>query len=324
MSLANGSDIFKGPWINWSRGAVYGSTVTLSQRDGGLLTAFLGIFVTIAGAFCWKITSFALHQYLCVTDPQDRLHHQQQAILRNSSTSVGSAWQLSQVLWYWRKNAPRTWIRSLPFILLALFNAAVFGVAGVFSSEVAKASGNEVLIRSANCGSLDLSEVADNGSRDTEGQAALLALDTAYTLAANTYAGACYDSSGNIQQCSRFISSSIPWVTNPNASCPFDPSLCWGGPSGAYEMDSGLMDSHKAFGINAREADRIQLRKITTCSPVHQKDFFDVVPATDDPTSPLYGDTLWQFFDGPIVGHSNYTYSYNAHSEFVQIGYDLQ
>ena len=301
-----------------------GSTITMSQRNGSLLTAFLGIFVTIAGAFCWKITSFALHQYMCKPDSQDGLHHQQQAILRNSSTSFGSAWQLSQVMWYWRKNAPRTWIRSLPFILLALSNAVLFGVAGVFSSEIVKDSGNEVLIRGANCGLLNLNEVVENGSLDVKGQAALLTLDTAYTLTANTYAHACYDGSGNIQQCSQFISASIPWVTNPNASCPFDPRLCWGGPSGAYEMDSGLMDSHKVFGINAREADRIQLRKITTCSPIHEKDFFESNPASDDPTSPVYGDMLWQFFNGPIVGDSAYTYSYNAHSEFDQIGYNLQ
>lgn len=62
MSLTAGSSIYTGAWINWSQGAIIGATITLSQRNGNLLTAFLGIFVTIAGGACWRILSFLMHQ----------------------------------------------------------------------------------------------------------------------------------------------------------------------------------------------------------------------------------------------------------------------
>ena len=44
--------VHSGPWINWSHGIVPGSTITLSEPNGELLTAFLAVFVTAAGASC--------------------------------------------------------------------------------------------------------------------------------------------------------------------------------------------------------------------------------------------------------------------------------
>ena len=97
MSAVVGSYTYTGPWINWSRGAVSGSTITLTQRDGGLLTAFLGIFVTSSGATFWRILSFAIHQCRTKEGPKDGIHHQQQVILHNSSTATAAAWQMTQL-----------------------------------------------------------------------------------------------------------------------------------------------------------------------------------------------------------------------------------
>ena len=154
MSQTSTSSIYTGLWINWSHGATLGATITLNQRDGGLLTAFLAIFVSVAGAACWKITSYAIHQCRASQDYQDALHHQQQAILQNTDDAAGALWDFLQLPWYWRDNEIRSFVRSLPLACLALLNIAVFGVAGIFSSDVTKAAGNETLIRSPHCGFL--------------------------------------------------------------------------------------------------------------------------------------------------------------------------
>ena len=88
---------YTGIWINWSHGFIAGSTLTLNERDGGLLTAFLAIFISAAGAATWNIMSYALHQSRARQESQDGLHHQQQAILRNSSSRVRASWQLMQL-----------------------------------------------------------------------------------------------------------------------------------------------------------------------------------------------------------------------------------
>lgn len=52
VTLAEAEDyaIYTGPWINWSRGPVYGASLTLSRADANLLIAFVSTFVAW-GAF---------------------------------------------------------------------------------------------------------------------------------------------------------------------------------------------------------------------------------------------------------------------------------
>lgn len=126
MSKTATSYVHTGPWINWSHGIVLGSTITLSQRDGELLTAFLGIFVTAAGAACWKLMSFALHQHRSPRDLQDGFHHQQQTILRNTGGGIGASFELVRVGWAWRKHARGPFMRTLPLAALALVNFVLF------------------------------------------------------------------------------------------------------------------------------------------------------------------------------------------------------
>ncbi|KAL9065715.1 MAG: hypothetical protein Q9161_008050 [Pseudevernia consocians] len=260
MSQTAAPFVHTGPWINWSHGLVLGSTITLSERNGELLTAFLAMFVTAAGASCWKIMSFALHQFRSPRDPQDGLHHQQQAILRNSESPLGISLELARLVWFWRKHALKSFMRTIPLLALALFNFVLFGVAGVFSSEVTKAAGNETLIRSPDCGSLNFTE---NAARQ-QSLAALNSMDVNDTLAATTYSRACYGSSQNLLQCSQYPQQQLPWQVNLNVTCPFTDDLCIYGDSSAYEMDTGQIDSHQALGINAPKSERVQYRKVTT------------------------------------------------------------
>lgn len=269
MSLSAESGIYTGPWINWSRGLVLGSTITLSQRDGSLLTAFLGIFVTVAGTAFWRILSFLIHQHRAKQALTDAIHQQQQAILRNSGSPDAAAWQMTQLAWHWRKIASKPILRSLPFMILAVCNIVLFAVAGVFSSEVTKAVGNETLIRSPNCGYL----LPDKNAPDLPLSQALTgsyAMDANDTLAASAYSRACYGRTQTGSQCYQYPMSHIPWA-NRTLSCPFGDDICKD--VGGFEMDTEFIDSHKTLGLNAKASDRVQYRKVTTCSVLRTKEY---------------------------------------------------
>lgn len=306
---------YLGIWFNQAYGAVTGATLTLNERDGGLLTAFLAIFVSATGAATWKLTRYSLHQFRARQEYQDALHHQQQAIFRNTDSPVGASWQLVQLTWYWRSNATRYLMRTIPLAGLALLNLVLFGVAAVFSSHVAKASGNEILLRSPNCGFVNLTglgSAANTVAYDT--------MDLNDTLTAAAYERACYNDANSPLQCGSFIQGQLRRTSKRNVPCPFSPEMCLLGDMTAYEMDTGLIDSHTALGINAPMKDRLQYRKVTVCSPLQTKGYRITINDTDI-NSPTYNDTLIQFFYGPFGG--NYTYEYNKASLRVNNDYKL-
>ena len=322
MSQTSGSYIYTGPWVNWSHGLVRGSTITLSERNGGLLTAFLAIFVSAAGLACWRIISYALHQNHAGQELQDGIHHQQQATFRNTGTPGGAIWELIQLMWYWRNHAVRPVLRTLPIIAIALINLTAFGLAGIFSSEVTKAAGNETLVRSSSCG------ILNQTSSDPSSQPSLDAfenLDLNDTLAAATYAKACYSNTENSLQCNQYTRPNLTWKTNQNATCPFSTDLCIYGAAAAYEMDSGLIDSHDDLGINAPPSHRVQYRQVTSCSPIRTKNFVVVVNDTNK-NEMNYGDTYYQYMYGTLQGEfvANYTYRYDSHSYNLVDGYSLR
>ncbi|KAL8924268.1 MAG: hypothetical protein Q9172_002741 [Xanthocarpia lactea] len=269
---------YTGPWINWSRGRILGPTITLDQQDGGLLTAFLALFVSTAGAATWKITCYGLHQMRAGPGPSDGLHHQQQAILCNSATPVGASWQLTQLTWYWKDRVAKPYTRTLPLIALAVINLTLFAVASVFSSEVTQGAGHETLVRSGNCGFLLYGE---------DDKVEMIVPDT---LAATSYSRACYGAAREPLLCNQYAQRRLGWTTNPNATCPFAPELCMYGdaPTG-YEMDTGLLNSQEDLGINAPDSDRVQYRKVTTCSPIHTRGYYEEYNETDV-SRQQYGD----------------------------------
>ena len=273
--------------------------------------------MSAAGAACWRILSYALHQNRARQEYQDGLHHQQQAVFRNTSSAGGASWEFLQLVWYWRNHAVKPVLRNLPFVALALLNLTVFGLAGVFSSEVTKAAGNETLIRSPNCGIL-------NGSASLQPSETFNFREVSDTLTATTYSRACYGNAQSSQQCNQYARPTVPWTTNQNASCPFATEVCIYGGTAAYEMDTGLLDSHDVLGINAPNSDRVQYRKVTTCSPLHAKGFATVLNDTNS-SDATYGDTLIQYNYGQVTGSdgTNYTYQYDSHGLFESRGYAL-
>lgn len=135
----------------------------------------------------------------------------------------------------------------------------------MLSSEVTKAPWKEVLIRSADCGSLEF-DYDDNASSDSQAAFSTLILND--TTEASAYTRNCYGSNADELRCNRYVHRKIPWETNVNASCPFADDLCFFGKNGAMKMDTGPIDSHHALGINFPKTDRITYRRVATCSPL--------------------------------------------------------
>ena len=314
----NAAHVYIGVWTNWSRSKILGSTLTLSDRDGGLLTAFLAIFVTAAGGAFWRIVSYIVHQIRSKRRYQDGLHHQQQVIFRNASSPDVASWQLGQLLFHWWHYARRPALRILPLTFLALTNLILFALAGVFSARVTTAPGNETLIISPHCGTWETS--SDTGPQE---QAAFRTKTLLDTTSAATYARSCYGQAQNTLACTQYAQQNIPWLVNQNASCPFAGGMCKSGDTSAYQMDTGPIDSHQVLGINAPSADRITYRKVSTCSPTKTKGYTSEWNNTNK-DSANYGDTFELINYGPFPEFSdNFTYEYDEHTASGMTGYQL-
>ena len=255
------STIYKGVWINWSKGQVKGATLTTSTTTGAILVALLALFIQFTGSRLWRILRFTLHQIRVSKGPQDGLYYQQQVILRNFSPA-DAATSLMQVGWACRSKIRNSATRSLPLAVVASVFSITFLLAAILSATASTSQGNEVLISSPYCGLVDFA---------TSNLTAVMNVLTGYTMKSMSdsvsYARSCYHSEGTghtWQDCSTFPVPRLP-STQTNASCPFDGDIC---KAPAIQLDTGLMDSDLSFGVNAPPKDRIGFRRVTTCAPI--------------------------------------------------------
>ena len=263
--LSNGllaqSTIYKGLWINWAQGHVRGATLTTSITTGAILIAFLALFIQFTGSRLWGILRFTIHQIKVTKRPQDGLYQQQQVVLRNSSPE-DAARSFMQIGWAWRSRTHNSMTRSLPLALLALVFWVAFLLAAILSAAASTSQGDEVLISSPYCGQLNF---------DTTNLTTITNFYTDYATKSMSdsvsYARSCYSSEGTgrtWQDCSTFPVPRLP-TTQSNVPCPFDADICR---APAIQLDTGLMDSDLAFGVNAPPKNRIAFRKVTTCAPI--------------------------------------------------------
>lgn len=95
------TNIFIGVWQNHNDGTWPTWTLTLKQRDGGVLSAALVLFVGFAATQAWNVVKLILHQVL-LRSRRDGLDQQLQAMLRNSGTHAGAAWFSIRIPLGWR------------------------------------------------------------------------------------------------------------------------------------------------------------------------------------------------------------------------------
>jgi hypothetical protein len=314
--MSNEIHTHTGIWTNWSHGKVQGATLTLTQQHGTILAAFLAIYVSFAGGMFWRILSFALHQMNTTTrgNTRDWLHYQRQVILRNSGSGSGeAAWSLFMLSFSSVGSRSRCLLHFLPTALLALLSLVLFSVAGIFTSAITKGPGNFTLIQGPHCGGVLGTDINLNS---TNADPNWLFKTLADTIQASTYVQECYQNATSSFNCGTFVRPNIPFSVNKNASCPFESSFCQMGPTAAFSMDTGPLDSHVDFGINAAPKDRILFRRVATCAPIHGTSFAANRNTTSGPM--LYVEA------GPYEAGANYTFEYNKLTGNVGVGYTLR
>lgn len=256
--MSSQQSVYTGFWTNWAEGQILGTTLTLSARNGAYLIALLALFVRVTGGFLWRIVSFVLFRS-SPTSGWNGLFHQQQAILRNSTSDGTALFQFLKSAWCWRKTAKSTIPRSIRLALLATVHMALFAVAGAFSSRVA-VTDSQVLLVSPDCGIWSFLSRNDGTTsysfeHDNLARAAKLA-------------SKCYNGTEVIPSAECLLSGRrlVPWTIERNATCPFDATLCSG--SETVMLDSGYVDSLYHLGINSRPEDRVSYRQVSTCTPL--------------------------------------------------------
>lgn len=155
------NSVHLGVWTNWSRGKTMGATLTLDRSHGTLLIAFTAVFVGIVTNRLWRIACYVFYRCYSTPMPRDALHHQRQAILRNSGSAASALWTIVQLTWAWQNVTARTIVRMLPAFLTAASCVIAFTVAGGYSSQISSALKNEVLLNGTNCGIVNAPRDAD-------------------------------------------------------------------------------------------------------------------------------------------------------------------
>ncbi|OJD39060.1 uncharacterized protein BKCO1_3000121 [Diplodia corticola] len=240
--LIAGSEILytvrTGLWTNWSHGSVFGATLTLSRDNANLLIAFVALFVTVVGTPSRRPLPSAS------SDTPERF--QRQLCARHSRPTVLGMARPCEGL------APTT----LPILTFAVLFFVAFALASGFSSRVA--TNSEVLISSPHCGWLDYSLNMDSSELET--------IYIPYTyrdaFTSANYAQQCYASnSTGVLTCGTFVKKRLPLKVQTNASCPFQRDMCKSNDRNLV-LDTGYLDSHDDFGLNAPPSQRFKYRNV--------------------------------------------------------------
>ncbi|KAF2138368.1 uncharacterized protein K452DRAFT_256590 [Aplosporella prunicola CBS 121167] len=287
--------VYTGSWTNWDRGRVRGATITLGKKNGQVLTAVLALFVTAAGTSFFRLACFAMHRALSSREPQDAVYHQRQAVLRNSATGASGVWKLVQVVWSWRFRGQNALARLFPSILCAALITSAFVVAGIFTSRISVAPGDKVLLAGVNCGIYY--RPADDAVFLTLG----LPYWSSVITASAGHAQQCFDvnSSSLSQNCATYyVKDALPYSKELDVECPFAEELCLNNGS-AIRFDTGHLNSHSDFGVNAPPEDRVSYRQVLTCAPLTREGFTNdrVIPedaGKNNETQYFYGSLTGQ------------------------------
>jgi len=249
--------IYSGFWADHTRGSVEGTALTVGNQAGLYVIAFLALWVRLVGSHFWTIVCFVCHQLRASPHPEDALHHQQQFLLRNSQSNVGTLWDLTKVIWYWRSST-RSFVRSFPLLALALTHAFLFTAAAFFSSQVASTSSLVLLARDPACGYLlypNQTVTLDETKQATEWYIANKA-NAQWSL---SYVDQCYgpNASTSSTMCNTLVQRTLN-LSSSTVDCPFpNATMCR---DRAFRVDSGHLNSATHLGINSHSKDSIDYR----------------------------------------------------------------
>ena len=177
------------------------------------------------------------------------LNHQQQTILRNS-TSADAALKFLKLAWASRSKKCYSTRRPLPLDILAFVHMVAFLMATIFSATALTSLGDEFVVSSPNCGLLSSQTTDLSGIQDVFLPYSVKSLQESASCARSCYGTIATDDTWH--DCSKYARSRLPSEQNTDASCPFSSSICT---APAFRLDTGLMISDQMFGMNARPRD---------------------------------------------------------------------
>jgi hypothetical protein len=307
--------VHTGLWFDLSYGHVRGATLTIPISRGSFLITALTVLVGWAAVNTWKITSFLLHQFRVKDPGMDPLDLELQVLLRNSTSAFDTLLETIKMQFAWLKKTPlltrRILLLALPaFLIWILFTAASIAVAGIASRPYKEV---QVLAKKGNCGFLNY------GDFNTTDQATAFSTKLLTdTIDGRAYARSWYgDGSSSAPARSIFPVSQLPYNHSDAEPCPFPGNgRCLPAGNTALLMDTGNLDSHIHFGINAAKSDRVTYRKRVVCAPVSVEEFIEA-------PIQLGTEFLEVIFMG-AQGSNNFTFSWNNHTILDGVGYQLR
>lgn len=275
--------VYLGVWTNWSRGQILGSTLTLSREDGNYLLSFTAFFIGLVSTRFWRIVCFILHNSFSTSKPRDAVYHQQQAILRNSSSVDSGLVTFLQLAWAWRRTTKRALVRLCSVIATAAFFAVAFTIAGGFSSSISTGISNDVLLDGSDCG-LIIKRYSSNEDLNLLGP-----YTSREANSAANYAQQCYGTNtSGMFGCGTFVKARIPSSVENQTACPFAEGLCQS--DAGLRLDSGYIDSHEHLGLNAPFNERILFRTVLQCAPLVTEGYTsNISTSADNYTTYNYG-----------------------------------
>ncbi|GAP86704.1 hypothetical protein SAMD00023353_2000220 [Rosellinia necatrix] len=253
--------VYLGMWTNWSRGPVFGATLTLDRRQGSVLISFTAFFVTIVASRFWRIACSIIHRKLSAAEDRDTLHHQRQAIFRNSSSSGSGLWSLIQISWAWRQAARKSLSRTFPPIAFASICLLAFSLASGFSSSISTTIGDEVLVNGANCGYVN-SLIGKNNSHNSWLEWSGSLISNAANYAQQVYSPARTGIFSN----TAYVRKTLDTTYNRQAPCPFQ-GICRSNTSNLL-LDTGYISIRDHLGVNLQPDEDILYRTIAHCAPL--------------------------------------------------------
>lgn len=131
------------------------------------------------------------------------------------------------------------------------------------------------------------------------------------------YARVCYNGGRAEDGCDTFIQQALDYSVNDTAACPFETSMCFGGPDSALEMSTGPV-SARAIGINT--PDPIEFERTTTCSPLNMNATYITAVEED-------GVHTYSYNYGQTNGGSgNITWESKSHQDVAELtpGYSVR
>jgi hypothetical protein len=261
MSEVPDQFIKRGIWIDTSKGAVMGRTLTVDASTGNAVIALLSIVATAATGQLWNLLVFLYHQSRTQGVLSDGLFWQQQALLRTLPTPTAMLVDSMKLWWTWRNKADRPLLRFTVSLLSALIFSITATVAGIFTSYVVDTTNLEVLVDSTACAFV--SPLQDQIYWDLGPYSASV---STLNPVVHSYARNCYTNSSFLPISCRnvFTRPNIPFTADP-AACPWESTMCLEGDMPALSMDSGLLDMTQ-FGLNVRQSEDVKYRKKTTCN----------------------------------------------------------